>query len=473
MFGTGLVRGWLLAAATLLGVASTAVAIVGPLAPPAEAATGTSVSLTFDDGQASQYATLPLLSSRGMKGTYYINSALVGSSDYYMTWAQIHDIAGGGNEIGGHTLHHTDLTSVSSTTAHTEACDDRSNLIGQGFTPVASFAYPYAAVDGTAEQVIRDCGYSSGRGVGGVVSGNVCNGCPYAESIPPVDPYWLQTPEPAVSSTTLSQLQGYVTNAETHGGGWIVLVFHGICSNSCTGSNSLNPATFTSFLDWLQPRAANGTVVRTVGEVVTGTPPPPPGPDTTPPVTTASCDGAACTGWLRTSPVQVALSATDAGGSGFAATVYTVDGTDPTVSSSALAYTAPFPVTRTTTVRFSSRDNAGNVEQARSQQVLIDAAAPTVAITAPVDGSTVRRNSTVPVTATSTDTGTGSGAASGVAQVVFSLDGATPLATVTSAPYQFSWKVRANLQGSHVLTATATDTAGNTTSTQVRVNIAR
>jgi peptidoglycan/xylan/chitin deacetylase (PgdA/CDA1 family) len=460
-------------AALLLGIAAVVVIISGPPVPSAQAATNTVVSLTFDDGQASQYSTLPMLSSRGMRGTYYINSALVGSSSYYMPWSQIHDLYNAGNEIGGHTLHHADLTRVSSTEAQREVCDDRTALIGQGFSAVTSFAYPYAAVDNTAEQIVQNCGYTSGRGVGGISSGNVCGDCPYAETIPPGNPNNLQTPEAADSSTTLSQLQSYVTNAESHGGGWVVLVFHGICSNSCTGSNSFSPTNFTAFLDWLQPRSANGTVVRTAGEVITGTPPPPPGPDTTPPMTTITCGGPPCSGWFRTTPVIVTLSATD-GGSGVGTTVYTTDGTDPATSPTTMTYANPFPIAGTTMVRFSSTDTAGNVESTRAQQVAIDASPPTANITQPSADAQLKRNSSVTVTATSSDTATGSGTPSGVAQVAFYLDGSTLLATVTSTPYQFAWKIRPNLQGVHTLTAVATDVAGNpATSPQVRVNITR
>jgi hypothetical protein len=97
-----------------------------------------------------------------------------------------------------------------------------------------------------------------------------------------------------------------------------------------------------------------------------------------------------------------------------------------------------------------------------------------VTITQPAADAQLKRNSSVTVTATSSDTGTGSGAPSGVAQVTFYLDGTTSLATITSAPYQFTWKIRPNLQGAHILTAVATDVAGNlATSPQVRVNITR
>jgi peptidoglycan/xylan/chitin deacetylase (PgdA/CDA1 family) len=425
----------------------------------ASAATNTVVSLTFDDGQSSQYSTLPMLQSRGMRGTYYINSGWVGSSSYYMTWPQIHEIGAAGNEIGGHTVTHVDLTSVNLSTAQQEVCNDRTNLIGQGFAPPVSFAYPYAAYNATAEQVVQGCGYTSARGVGGVVSGNVCGDCPYAETVPPQDAFALQTPEAGDSGTTLAQLQTYVTQAETHGGGWVVLTFHGICSNSCTGGNSLSPTIFTAFLDWLQPRQANGTLVRTVGEVMGGTPPPP-----GPPITSINCDGAACsTGWYRTSQVTVGLTAVDPDGSAIGFTRYTTDGSDPVTSATAGNYTGPFTITGTKTVRYYSTDVDGNAETAKSQLIQIDAAAPAVALTSPLAGSSYQRGASVVLNATATDTGSGGAAASGVASVAFR-DGSTTVGTDTTAPYSVTWSTKRNIRiGSHTLTAVTTDVAGNTT----------
>lgn len=430
------------------------------------------VSLTFDDGSASQYSTLSMLSAHGMNGTYYINSGLVGSSGYYMTWSQLHDLFNAGNEIGGHTVDHVNLTQLSTADATAEVCNDRTNLINNGFSPVTSFAYPDAASNASVEQIVQGCGYSSGRTVGNINSGSVCGTCPFAETIPPRDPYYLRTPEPATSSTTLSDLENYVTNAETHGGGWVILVFHGICDNSCTSTNSLSPSIFTAFLDWLQPRSANGTVVRTVGQVMNSTTPP--GPDTTPPVTTISCNGAACSaGWYNAVPVTISLSATDTGGSGVAQTKYTLDGSDPSTSATAITYTGPFTVSQTTTVRFYSVDAAGNAEQPKAQLIQIDAAAPAVSITAPAGGSSYKRGASVTVSATATDSGTGSGAPAGVAKVAFRVDGTT-VATNTSAPYQFTWNTRKNSFGQHALTAVATDGAGNTTtSAPVTVTITK
>src|SRR5207244_5341 len=54
-------------------------------------------------------------------------------------------------------------------------------------------------------------------------------------------------------------------------------------------------------------------------------------PDATAPVSTATCGGVACSaGWYTTSPVSVALAATD-GGSGLDVIRFTTDGTTPTL----------------------------------------------------------------------------------------------------------------------------------------------
>lgn len=416
----------------------------------------TTVSLTFDDGRQTQYSARAPLAAHGMRGTFYINSGLVASTtgDYYMTWGQIQDLAADGNEIGGHTLTHPHLTNLSTDAARHEVCDDRTNLLNHGFSPVQSFAYPYAEYNATVQSIVRECGYTSARGVGGIRSGSVCGGCPFAETIPPLDAYATLTPEDISSQTSLAAMQSYVTQAEQNGGGWVQFVFHGI------GDRGGVPISqFTAFLDWLQPRAANGTVVRTVYEVISGAPPPPPGTDTVPPVTSIACNGAPCSGWYAP-PVSVALSATDSGG--VAATRYTTDGTEPTDSS--ILYGGPFTVSAATTVRYRSWDNAGNVEAAKTQAIQVDPTSPSVNITQPVGGSTITSNRTT-IVANASDP------QSGIRQVVFRVDGVA-LGSTSSAPYQITWRTNKSAAGSHLLTAVATNGAGvTTTSAAVSVSV--
>lgn len=443
-------------------------AVVG--LPQAQAASPTVVSLTFDDGQSSQYSVLPMLQSRGMRGTFYINSGMVGSSGYYLTWSQVQELYNAGNEIGGHTLTHKDLTTLSVSAATTEVCDDRTDLVNRGLGPVVSFAYPYASVNAAAESVVASCGYSTGRTVGGLGGGT------YVESVPPADPFRTRTAAPGESGTTLADLQSAVTNAENAGGGWVPMVFHGICSNSCTGSNSLSPAIFTAFLDWLQQRSSSGTVVRTVGEVMGGGSQPPPPPTPAAPTTSISCDQTACsTGWYRR-PVSVTLSATDPAGSA-TTTYYTTDGTDPTSSGTRTRYAGAFQVSGTSTVRYFSANSTGQAEPPKAQTVRIDAAPPTVGTVSPT-GSISRRAGTVTLSVSAQDLGTGSGAPSGIARVVF-YDGSATIGTATvpntgTSTYSVSWRVRTASVGQHSLRATATDVAGSsTTSTPVTVTVTK
>lgn len=93
------------------------------------------------------------------------------------------------------------------------------------------------------------------------------------ETIPPLDAYATRTPPNPKQGTTVETIESYVTAAEQSGGGWVQLVFHHLC-NQCD-AYSISPGDLTALLDWLQPRTANGTVVKTTAEVIGGPVQPP------------------------------------------------------------------------------------------------------------------------------------------------------------------------------------------------------
>ena len=126
------------------------------------------VSLTWDDGRASQTGSLAIQAKYGYPATYYINSAEIGAGPGKLTKGQLDVIAAsGGNEIGGHTDHHVDLTSLPPAQVTSEICNDRSRLVGwYGAAAGRSFAYPFGAVNSTAKAAVQGCGYQSARGVG-------------------------------------------------------------------------------------------------------------------------------------------------------------------------------------------------------------------------------------------------------------------------------------------------------------------
>jgi hypothetical protein len=93
-----------------------------------------------------------------------------------------------------------------------------------------------------------------------------------------------------------------------------------------------------------------------------------------------------------------------------------------------------------------------------------DTTPPTVSMTAPANGATVSGSSTT-VSATASDN-------VGVVGVQFKLDGANLQAEDTSSPYQITWDTTTASNGSHTLTATARDAAGNTTTaTSISVTV--
>ena len=241
--------------------------VVGPAAAARAATTPTIVSLTFDDSDEDQYTNaLPALESHDMHGTFYAITGQVGVDSGSLTLPQLQTMYNAGNEIGGHTVLHPNLTQISTAEATREICDSRDTLLNWGF-PVTDFAYPYSASNSTVEGIVKQCGYNSAREDGDITSPYGCvSGCPMAETIPPLDPYNIRAPQSIQDNWSLSQIEGLVTQAEDNGGGWTVLVFHHICDDACN-PYSVTPENFNALLSWLQTQNVS---VETVAQVIGG-----------------------------------------------------------------------------------------------------------------------------------------------------------------------------------------------------------
>ncbi len=230
----------------------------------------TVVTIQFDDGNADQLNALALLSARNMAATFYINSGFIGDATH-LSVADLQILHATGNEIGGHTIDHANIKKLKTADARYEVCTDRNTLLGWG-VPVTSFAYPFGSYDADSELVVHDCGYNSGRTVSGVDDTKT-----FAETIPPLDPYALRMTPSIKQGTTVATVEGYVTAAETHGGGWVQLLIHHLC-NGCD-AYSMTVPDFTAFVDWLQGEVASGrVVVKTTDQVIGGSVQPPVAP---------------------------------------------------------------------------------------------------------------------------------------------------------------------------------------------------
>ncbi len=257
-----------LALLLLLGVFGSSHAHPASAAPPESSPV--TVSLEFDDGVSDQLQAAPILEAHGMHGVFYVNSGRLGLSGY-MTLGDVQNLAANGHEIGGHTVSHADLPTLTLAEQQRQVCNDRVALLNAGLQ-IYDFAYPFGDYASNTGGVVQGCGYNSARSIGGVVSPGTCNGCPRAETIPPQILYAMITPDSVKTSNTLQDLENYVTQAEQHGGGWVQIVMHHVCSGSGCDTLSVSPGTLSAFLDWLQAR---GTPVKTVHEVIGGTLAPP------------------------------------------------------------------------------------------------------------------------------------------------------------------------------------------------------
>lgn len=219
------------------------------------------VSLTFDDGRASQAALAGIFGPRRLPYTVYLNTGLIGDANH-LSWAQVANAVAAGAELGAHTAHHTPLDTVDHATAVAAYQADIDAISAQGYPRPMSCSYPDGITTTTTDgypipQIPADLGFSSGRGGKNRAA---------HETIPPGDPFLIWQAITALSNTTtLATLQGLATASEAGGtvGPWVCLNTHEI-----DGTVGVPSAVLAQFLDWLLARQAQGTYVMSVSDVI-------------------------------------------------------------------------------------------------------------------------------------------------------------------------------------------------------------
>jgi glutamine amidotransferase PdxT len=190
-------------------------------------------------------------------------------------------------------------------------------------------------------------------------------------------------------------------------------------------------------------------------------------PDTTAPTVSI---GSPSAGQTVSGTVSIAASASD--NVGVAGVQFLIDG----AASGSELTTAPYSLSWNTTTASNgshsisavARDAAGNRSTSTAVSVTVsnatpDTTAPTVSITSPTAGQTVSGSATL--TASATDNVK-------VVGVQFLVDGAAYGSEVTAAPYSLAWTTTSVSNGSHSISATARDAAGNRkTSSTVSVTV--
>jgi peptidoglycan/xylan/chitin deacetylase (PgdA/CDA1 family) len=117
------------------------------------------VVVTFDDGRASDHAqAFPLLEERGLAAEFFVNPATVGGPGF-VTWAQLREMAAGGQSIQSHAYDHRPLTLLGARELRRQVGDSRRAIEDGVGRPVRFLAVPYGDVNPRVVDAALECGY--------------------------------------------------------------------------------------------------------------------------------------------------------------------------------------------------------------------------------------------------------------------------------------------------------------------------
>jgi chitodextrinase len=274
----------------------------------------------------------------------------------------------------------------------------------------------------------------------------ICN-----DTTPPTQPTGLNQ----TGSTTTSVAVSWTASTDNVG-----VAGYGLYNNSLsTGTTTNTSATFSGLVCGTTytigvdafDAAGNHSTAATISATTSTC------PDTTAPTVsmTAPINGATVNG----SAVTVSANASD--NVAVANVQFKLDGNNLGVPITTAPYSTVWDTTGVSngihTLTAVATDTSNNSTTATSITVTVnnpDTTPPTVSLTAPTNNATVSGTTTISANASDNV---------GVANVQFQLDGANLGATDTTSPYSLSWDTTGVSNGTHVLTAIATDTSNNTT----------
>jgi len=189
------------------------------------------VSIQFDDGASSVYETVyPLMAARGMKGTAYIESSLIGTTGH-MSAAQLLELNAAGWDIGNHTVDHPDLRTLSVAQQQAELTGCQTALDSLGLTRASRHvAYPSGWYNADTLTAMANAGMLTGR----ISGGNTIDP-------PPVPIYELDSPNP----WTLDVGKEFVQDALLTNG---TFLFH---QHDIGTAPDFSVVDFTAWLDYL------------------------------------------------------------------------------------------------------------------------------------------------------------------------------------------------------------------------------
>lgn len=197
---------------------------------------------------------------------------------------------------------------------------------------------------------------------------------------------------------------------------------------------------------------------------------PNPSPDTTPPTVAITSPA---NGSTQTGTITITANASD--NVAVAGVTFKLDGSNLGGEITSAPYSATLNTSNLTNGSHSltavARDTSNNTAASAAVNITVnntvittDTTPPTVTTTSPANGSTVSGNVSLSATASDPD--------DAVASVQFRIDGNNVGSGLTSSPYQLNWDSTSVSNGSHSLTALATDSHGNSaTSASIAITV--
>ena len=212
---SGTMKSWRFGVVALLAWPMLVAAAPGDTAIlPWRGAARAAVSVTMDDGYASQWRYMaPLLASRGFTGTFFIVTSWVDTDGLWPDWRKV---AAMGHEIGSHTHNHLELPLLTPETVDSELRLSRERLQTElGPTQGRTFGFPFSKSSPETVAAVKAAGYEAAR-----TGGDLSNGTT------PLDLFLVQSRHP-LSATPLWQINTWIDEISA-GGGWLVIGVHGI-----------------------------------------------------------------------------------------------------------------------------------------------------------------------------------------------------------------------------------------------------
>lgn len=196
------------------------------------------VAITFDDGRLSTYTeALPYMDTKGIVGTTYITTNLLGDISY-INEDQLRQFVSSEWEIGAHGNEHLDFTTLDEKTLEENLVGPIRNLAEISGQEIFSVASPYGSYNDQTIEAIQKTYYSH---VGAVHGGNVSAGINLPDSF---DPFRVNRID-ITSDVTIEDVCLQVASLPEDS--LFVILFHNITDEP--GLYNTTPVTFKSIID--------------------------------------------------------------------------------------------------------------------------------------------------------------------------------------------------------------------------------